>query len=90
MHKAGRNRRLRKTHNGSSTSSAGFRSGPETREWHYGQRQVKKPRKEAGHMTAPASTVQKLQKDLANGAPSTHDPMETNVARANDVREETI
>jgi hypothetical protein len=51
---------------------------------------VEKPRKEAGHMTAPASTVQKLQKDLANGAPSTHDPMETNVARANDVREETI
>jgi hypothetical protein len=28
-------------------------------------------------MTAPASTVQKLQKDLANGAPSTHDPIET-------------
>jgi hypothetical protein len=25
-------------------------------------------------MTAPASTVQKLQKNLANGAPSTHDP----------------
>jgi hypothetical protein len=25
-------------------------------------------------MTAPTSAVQKLQKDLANGAPSTHDP----------------
>jgi hypothetical protein len=25
-------------------------------------------------MTAPASAVQKLQKNLANGAPSTHDP----------------
>jgi hypothetical protein len=28
-------------------------------------------------MTAPTSAVQKLQKDLANGAPSTHDPTES-------------
>ena len=60
MHKAGRNRRLGKTHCGSSTLSARNRLGPETREEHYGQRHMVRPHEQAGHMTAPTSDVQKL------------------------------
>ena len=72
MHKVGRNRRLRKTHLGRSTLSASKRLGPETREWHSGQRHMKQPHKQAEHMAAPTNAEQKLQKILANGEPSTH------------------
>jgi hypothetical protein len=58
MHKAGRNRRLRKTHGESSTSSAKNRLGPETREWHYGPRHMEKQQEKAGHMDAPTSAAQ--------------------------------
>ena len=74
MHKAGRNRRLGKTHLGRSTLSASNRSGPETREWHYGQRHMERPHEQAGQMAAPTSAVQKLQKILASGEPSTDGP----------------
>jgi hypothetical protein len=33
---------------------------------------MKRPHKQAEHMAAPTNAVQKLQKTLANGEPSTH------------------
>src|SRR5215471_11116562 len=72
MHKAGRNRRLRKTHLGRSTSSAGNRLGPETRERHYGQRRMERPHEKAGHMAAPTSAGRCFRKSLPTSGPSTH------------------
>jgi len=56
---------------GPCTSSASLRSGPETREWHYGQRHMKgRTYRSDTWPYQPATAV--LKETLANGEPSIH------------------
>ena len=60
----------RKTHLSPSIRARAFRSGPDLRGRHYGQRSCE-PHQQVEHTAAPTS-LQNVKKTLANGEPSTH------------------
>ena len=60
---------------GPCTLSASSRSGPETREWHYGQRHMTGRTNRSDTWPHQPATA-KLKKTLANGEPSIHDPIQ--------------
>ena len=63
------------------TSSASYRSGPEPREWHYGQRHmISRTHRSDTWPHQPA--MQGALITLANGEPSTHGPLDDSRCRS--------